>query len=52
MNAPVPTHVLQSAEALDRLSQVWDERIVPQLTDYIRIPAKSPMIESGWAALG
>jgi len=42
----------QPAQALDRLSQVWDERIVPQLTDYIRIPAKSPMFEPGWEGAG
>ena len=52
MNAPLPAHVLQPAQALDRLSQVWDERIVPQLTDYIRIPAKSPMFEPGWEGAG
>lgn len=52
MNARIPTQALQPAQALESVSRVWDERIVPQLTDYIRIPAKSPMFESGWADLG
>ena len=30
----------------------WDQDIVPQLTDYIRIPAKSPHFDPEWAAHG
>ena len=30
----------------------WDEEIVPQLIDYIRIPAKSPHFDPQWAAHG
>ncbi len=30
----------------------WDQEIVPQLTDYIRIPAKSPHFDPEWAAHG
>jgi acetylornithine deacetylase/succinyl-diaminopimelate desuccinylase-like protein len=30
----------------------WDEEIVPQLIDYIRIPAKSPHFDPQWAANG
>ena len=45
MNARIPDHpaALQPASALARISQVWDEHILPPLTDYIRIPAKSPL---------
>ena len=52
MNAPLPPQALDSAAALDRISGVWDASIVPQLTDYIRIPAKSPMFEPGWEGAG
>ena len=30
----------------------WDEAIVPALTDYIGVPAKSPMFDADWAAHG
>ena len=30
----------------------WDQEIVPQLTEYIRIPAKSPHFDPQWAANG
>ncbi len=33
-------------------TQVWDERIVPALCDYIRIPNKSPEFDPDWAANG
>ncbi|KTF41337.1 M20 family metallopeptidase [Xanthomonas translucens] len=38
---------------IDRfLSAKWDEDIVPQLVDYIRIPNKSPMFDADWVANG
>ncbi len=38
---------------LDRyVSAKWDEDIVPQLVDYIRIPNKSPMFDKDWVAHG
>jgi acetylornithine deacetylase/succinyl-diaminopimelate desuccinylase-like protein len=52
MNARVPDTVFQAGEALQHVSRVWDEDIVRQLTDYIRIPAKSPTFEKDWASLG
>ena len=30
----------------------WDAEIVPQLTDYIAIPNKSPMFDPDWVAHG
>ncbi len=53
MNAPTRT---PEAAALQRISayaaDAWDQRIVPALTDYIAVPAKSPMFDKDWAALG
>jgi acetylornithine deacetylase/succinyl-diaminopimelate desuccinylase-like protein len=52
MNAPERLPTLDPAE-LGRFSQhAWDTRIVPQLTDYIAIPAKSPMFDADWAQHG
>ena len=52
MNARIAPAQLQPDQALERISQVWDERILPQLTDYIRIPAKSPMFAPDWEQQG
>ena len=56
MNAPLhrelPSTVLDSAAALDRVTQQWDGDIVRQLTDYIAIPAKSPGFDPDWAQHG
>ena len=34
------------------VQQAWDNDIVPALTEYIRIPAKSPLYDSRWAEHG
>ena len=34
------------------VAEKWDDEIVPQLVEYIRIPNKSPMFDSDWAAHG
>ena len=34
------------------VSAKWDDDIVPQLVDYIRIPNKSPMFDAEWVAHG
>lgn len=52
MNARIPAHALQPDLALERVSQAWDNDIVRQLTDYIAIPAKSPMFSPDWAEQG
>lgn len=31
---------------------LWDDEVVPQLTEYIRIPNKSPMFDADWARHG
>lgn len=52
MNDRVPHALLNAAQALDQVSALWDAQIVPQLQDYIRVPAKSPMFDADWAAHG
>src|SRR5947207_11846951 len=37
---------------LATISTQWDAEIVPQLTDYVRIPAKSPHFDPQWEANG
>ena len=38
---------------IDRfVSGLWDDEIVPQLVEYIRIPNKSPMFDKDWVANG
>jgi Acetylornithine deacetylase/Succinyl-diaminopimelate desuccinylase and related deacylases len=34
------------------VSELWDDEIVPQLVEYIRIPNKSPMFDKDWVAHG
>ncbi len=56
MNAPLhkefPAGVLNDAQALEQASRQWDSDIVGQLTDYIRIPAKSPGFDALWSQHG
>ena len=52
MNAPLPTAALDPVLALERVSRAWDESIVRELTDYIRIPAKSPGFAPDWREQG
>ncbi|MCC6249517.1 MAG: M20 family metallopeptidase [Rubrivivax sp.] len=50
MNAPVRPAEAQALAAY--ADEAWDQRIVPALTDYIGVPAKSPMFDADWAAHG
>jgi acetylornithine deacetylase/succinyl-diaminopimelate desuccinylase-like protein len=36
----------------DFVAEKWDREIVPELTEYIRIPAKSPMFDRDWEERG
>ena len=36
----------------DKIARNWDDSIVPQLVEYIRIPAKSPHFDPQWEAHG
>jgi acetylornithine deacetylase/succinyl-diaminopimelate desuccinylase-like protein len=55
MNARDPLQPLTRDEAsgLARFADTrWDEAIVPVLTDYIAVPAKSPMFDADWQRNG
>ncbi len=52
MNARVPAFALNATQALSQVSQQWDDDIVRQITNYIAIPAKSPMFDPDWSAHG
>ena len=52
MNASVPKSILNAAQTLWQVSQAWDDDIVQQLSDYIAIPAKSPMFDADWVQHG
>jgi acetylornithine deacetylase/succinyl-diaminopimelate desuccinylase-like protein len=55
MNARDPLLPLQPDEATALgayAAHTWDEEIVPALTDYIAIPAKSPMFDADWERSG
>src|SRR6201988_5366859 len=43
---------LNTDRARDFVQRAWDGDIVPALTEYIRIPAKSPMFDAQWAEHG
>jgi acetylornithine deacetylase/succinyl-diaminopimelate desuccinylase-like protein len=50
MNAPARAAEAAALEAF--ASEAWDERIVPAITEYVKVPAKSPMFDADWAAHG
>jgi acetylornithine deacetylase/succinyl-diaminopimelate desuccinylase-like protein len=52
MNARIPTSALNAPQVLSEVSQAWDDSIVSELSDYIAIPAKSPMFDADWIANG
>src|SRR5688572_22124043 len=43
---------LRTDELEKRIAEQWDKDIVPQITEYIRIPAKSPGFDPDWATNG
>lgn len=43
---------MDTARLSQFVSGLWDDEIVPQLVEYIRIPNKSPMFDKDWAAHG
>jgi acetylornithine deacetylase/succinyl-diaminopimelate desuccinylase-like protein len=44
--------MLNTDAAATFLNKLWDSEIVPTLTDYIRIPNKSPAFDPDWVAHG
>jgi acetylornithine deacetylase/succinyl-diaminopimelate desuccinylase-like protein len=43
---------MDSTTARTFVDRLWDDEIVPQLTDYIRIPNKSPAFDPDWQSHG
>src|SRR6266536_6441072 len=43
---------MNSTTLLSAISTQWDAEIVPQLTNYVRVPAKSPHFDPHWEANG
>jgi acetylornithine deacetylase/succinyl-diaminopimelate desuccinylase-like protein len=43
---------MDAGKARSFLDKLWDDEVVPQLIEYIRIPNKSPMFDKDWAAHG
>ena len=55
MNARDPLLPVQPDEAAAlaaHADRAWDEQIVPALTEYIAVPAKSPMFDADWQQHG
>lgn len=53
MNARVPAGLLLEPQSLQsHVDQSWQTQILPQLIDYIAVPAKSPAFDAEWAAHG
>ena len=48
----IPAGVLNAPQALAQVTAQWDSDIVQQISNYIAIPAKSPMFDSDWAQHG
>jgi acetylornithine deacetylase/succinyl-diaminopimelate desuccinylase-like protein len=42
----------ETERALPSIQRAWDEHVVPALTDYIKIPAKSPSFDPQWREHG
>ena len=43
---------MEATRARDLVEKTWDDSIVPELCDYIRIPNKSPLFDPDWAEHG
>src|SRR5690554_5707443 len=43
---------MDTQAALQFVERLWDESITPTLSDYIRIPAKSPHFDASWERNG
>ncbi len=43
---------MTSATLADRIARAWDDDLVPRLTEYIKVPAKSPHFDAQWQANG
>ena len=44
--------IMEASKTRDLVWKAWDESILPQLADYVRIPNKSPLFDPDWEAHG
>ena len=49
---PAPGFSFDATALTARIARQWDDDIVPQLVDYIRLPAKSPNFDPQWEKNG
>lgn len=52
MNAPLQALAFNPQQAIQQVSEHWDQDLVKQISQYIEIPAKSPMFDADWAQSG
>jgi len=52
MTARLPDSAFNNAKALEHVTRAWNGSIVQRLSDYIAVPAKSPMFDADWFAHG
>jgi len=52
VNALLPEGALDTTQILGQVSAAWDDDIVRQLTEYIAVPAKSPLFDADWVEHG
>ncbi len=52
MNARLPVAAFDDAQALTQIAGQWDRDILAQLSQYIAVPAKSPLFDPLWAQHG
>ena len=43
---------MDASKTTQLVEKLWDDSIVPELADYIRIPNQSPAFDKDWAAHG
>ena len=43
---------MDASKANAFIGRIWDDEVVPQLIEYIKIPNKSPMFDKDWVAHG
>ena len=49
---PAPASRLAADALANDVARIWDDEIVPELVEYIRIPNESPLFDPDWAAHG
>ncbi|MEY2892150.1 MAG: hypothetical protein RJA98_2058 [Pseudomonadota bacterium] len=52
MNAPDRLPALDTARLVTEVDSAWQTELLPRLSEYIAIPAKSPMFDADWQASG